>query len=108
MIDDPHDYIPLIEGFLEKKIPPKDFQLKFFEKIGTDRYLYKNNEDYFELIDSLCYYVDAYVDEDVFTRIDGRLFDIEGEPVEPDEHDLDEDQLREVVTKIYNEIKALK
>lgn len=103
MITDPYNYIGLIEEFLKGKIPAKEFDDRFFETIGNDRYQYSKNgeEAFFNLIDELCYFVDDYVDDEVFSYEDAALF-------EREEGDLDEDQLRAEVTRIYKEIQKLK
>ncbi len=101
MIKDPNEFIPLIEDFLEKKISAKGFDTIFFEKIGNDIESFEGNDDYFHLIDELCYYVDAYVDDE--TLAGGEDL----EPFERGEKDLDEPQLRTEVARIYLKIKEL-
>lgn len=102
MIKDQYGYIPLIEDFLNKKISAKEFDDKFFEKVGSEEEPFIEGNDLDDLIDELCYYVDAYVDDETLAG---------GEDLEPFERtgeDLDEPQLRAEVTRIYNEIQKLK
>ena len=102
MIKDLHGYIPLIKDFLERKISAKEFDDKFFEKIGSEDEPFIEENNFEDLIDELCYYVDAYVDDE--TLEGGEDF----EPIEREGDDLDEPQLRAEVTRIYNEILKLK
>jgi hypothetical protein len=102
MINDAQGYIPLIESFLEGKIKAKEFSRDFFEKIGNDNEPFEENNDFDDWIDTLCVYVDAYVDDE--TLKGGRGL----ESFERDENDLDENQLRTEVVRIYEEIKKLK
>ena len=96
MIKDIYGYLPLIEDFLEEKIPAREFDDKFFEKIGQDEYMYPGEEEVFsDLIDELCYFVDGYteVEELIGTEED---------------YYIDENRLRQEVTRIYKEIQKLK
>ncbi len=101
MIKDTQGYIPLIESFLEKKIPANQFDRAFFKMVGEDQEPFIEENDLDDLIDELCYYVDAYVDDETLKGGEDL------EPFERGEKDLDEPQLRTEVARIYLKIKEL-
>lgn len=101
MINDPYNYIGLIEEFLNKSITAKEFETRFFDTIREEKEPYVEGDAFAGLIDELFYYVEDYVDDEVLAYEEGALS-------EREEGDLDESQLRKEVTRIYKDIQRLK